>query len=85
MTSDYSVSGQVSTGDVLAPWSVDANLASVHSDAIAREHGGLVYIVNRLYQDNIQVLDPSQGFATVRQFSVGSDEARLGASYRRYI
>jgi len=71
VTSDYEVSGQVSTVDVLAPWSVDESLASVHSDAVAREHGGLIYVVNRLYQDNIQVLDPDQGFATVRQFSVG--------------
>jgi hypothetical protein len=71
VTSDYDVSGQASTVDVLAPWSVEENLASVHSDAVAREHGGLIYVVNRLFQDNIQVLDPEQGFATVRQFSVG--------------
>lgn len=71
VTSDYSVSGQVSTIDVLLPWSVDQNLASVHSDAVAREYGGLIYVVNRLYQDNIQVIDPDQGFATIRQFSVG--------------
>jgi hypothetical protein len=71
VTSDYEVSGQVSVVDVLAPWSVEANLESVHSDAVAREHGGLIYVVNRLFQDNIQVLDPRQGFATVRQFSVG--------------
>jgi hypothetical protein len=71
VTSDYEVSGQVSTVDVLAPWSVEESLESVHSDAVAREYGGLVYVVNRLYQDNIQVLDPADGFATVRQFSVG--------------
>jgi len=71
VTSDYSVSGQASTVDVMVPWSVDQNLASVHSDAVAREYGGLIYVVNRLYQDNIQVIDPDQGFATIRQFSVG--------------
>jgi hypothetical protein len=71
VTSDYEVSGQVSTVGVLPPWSVDESLASIHSDATAREHGGLIYVVNRLYQDNIQVLDPAQGFATIRQFSVG--------------
>jgi hypothetical protein len=71
VTSDYEVSGQASTVGVLPPWTVDEGLASVHSDAVAREHGGLIYVVNRLYQDNVQVLDPAQGFATVRQFSVG--------------
>lgn len=71
ITSDYEVSGQASTVGVLPPWTVDDGVASVHSDAVAREHGGLIYVVNRLFQDNIQVLDPAQGFETVRQFSVG--------------
>jgi hypothetical protein len=71
VTSDYSVSGAVSTVEVLPPWLVETGVASVHSDAVGREHDGLVYIVNRLYGDNIQVLDPGSGFSTVRQFSVG--------------
>jgi hypothetical protein len=71
VTSDFSVSGQVSTVGVIPPWNADLNVAPVHSDADARSYGGLVYIVNHLYGDNIQVLDPQQGFATIRQFSVG--------------
>ena len=71
VASDYGVSGAVSTIDVLPPWSSDIGLESVHSDAVARYHDGLVYVVNRLYGDNIQVLDPHDGFATVGQFSVG--------------
>jgi hypothetical protein len=71
VTSDFSVSGQVSTVGVLPSWPVDLNLASVHSDADARSHDGLVYVLNHLYGDNVQVLDPAAGFATVRQFSVG--------------
>ncbi len=71
VTSDYEVSGQTSTVGAIPPWPVDTNLESVHSDAVAREHDGLVYVVNRLFQDNIQVLDPDAGFETVRQFSVG--------------
>lgn len=71
LTSDYDVSGRVSVVDVLPPWSIDDPVASIHSDADARFYGGLVYVVNHLYADNIQVLDPSQGFATIRQFSVG--------------
>ncbi len=71
VTTDYSVSGSCAGIDVLPMWDVETALASVHSDAIARVHGGLVYVVNRLYADNIQVLDPLDGFSTVRQFSVG--------------
>jgi len=71
VTTDYGPSGRFSVADVVPPWSVDANLGSIHSDAVARHHGGLIYIVNRLYADNIQVLDPEQDFATVIQFSVG--------------
>ncbi len=71
VTTDYGPSGRFSIADVIPPWSVDANLGSIHSDAVARHHGGLIYVVNRLYADNIQVLDPEQGFATAIQFSVG--------------
>ena len=42
----------------------------VHQDAVARTHGGLVYVVNRFHGDNIQVLDPAQDFATTMQCSV---------------
>ncbi len=89
VTSDYSVSGSTASVDVLPMWSVSTGLAPIHSDAIARVYDGLVYVVNRLYADNIQVLDPSQGFATVRQFSVGpgtnpKDIAFVSAS-RAYV
>ncbi len=71
ITSDYSVSGSCASIGVLPPRPVETGLASVHSDAIARVYDGLVYVVNRLYADNVQVLDPAQDFATLRQFSVG--------------
>lgn len=71
VNSDYDVSGRVSVVDAVPPWSVDDPVATVHSDASARYHDGLVYVINHLYGDNIQVLDPSQDFATVLQFSVG--------------
>jgi len=44
----------------------------VYRDAVVRTHGGLVYVVNRLFADNIQVLDPAQGFATRLQCPTGS-------------
>lgn len=44
----------------------------LHSDATARVRDGLVYVVNRLFADNIQVLDPALGFATRLQCSTGN-------------
>lgn len=44
----------------------------VHGDAVARVHGGLVYVVNRFNGDNVQVLDPAADFATRWQCSVGN-------------
>jgi len=44
----------------------------VHRDAVVRSYGGLVYVVNRLFADNIQVLDPGRGFATRLQCSTGN-------------
>ncbi len=48
------------------------NVASISPDAVVRWYGGLVYVVNRMNYDNIQVLDPANGFSVVRQFSVGN-------------
>jgi DNA-binding beta-propeller fold protein YncE len=44
----------------------------LHRDAVARTHDGLVYVVNRLFADNIQVLDPANDFATRSQCSTGN-------------
>ncbi len=35
-------------------------------------HDGLIYVINRMYADNVQVIDPRQGFATIYQVSTGS-------------
>jgi hypothetical protein len=52
-------------------------VAPTHSDAVVRVFGGLVYVVNRFGDggNNIQIHDPADNFALVRQFSVenGSD------------
>ena len=50
------------------------NVQAIHSDAALRASGvdDLVYVVNRAGGDNIQVLDPCNGFNTVRQFSTGN-------------
>ncbi len=70
LTTDY-VTGTLSVLD-LATRSVTADVAVVSPDAFARWYDGLLYVVNRLGYDNVQVVDPANGYATVRQFSVGS-------------
>ena len=70
LTSDYT-SGGLSVGD-LATRVVTRDVASCYSDARLRWFDGLLYVVNRFGQDNIQVIDPVNNYATVRQFSVGN-------------
>jgi hypothetical protein len=48
------------------------SVAPIHSDAVARYFEGRIYVVNRNGADNIQVLEPAAGFATLKQFSVGN-------------
>ncbi|HLK10917.1 MAG TPA: hypothetical protein VKW76_06015 [Candidatus Binatia bacterium] len=43
----------------------------IYSDAVVRAAGGLAYVVNRLGGDNLEVLDPTRGFASVLQCSTG--------------
>jgi hypothetical protein len=47
------------------------NIQTTHSDAVVRTYGGQIYVVNRLGGDNIEVVDPSDGFSVSSQFSVG--------------
>jgi hypothetical protein len=56
----------------LATRAVTPDAADINSDAVSRWYNGLVYVVNRYGGDNIQVIDPSAGYATLRQFSVGN-------------
>jgi flagellar hook capping protein FlgD len=68
ITTDYMGPGSLSVMD-LDTRAVSQDVAIVGSDPVVRWHGGLIYVVNRFGGDNIQVLDPSQGYAT-RQFPV---------------
>lgn len=70
LTTDYS-SGTLSVVD-LATRAVTRDVAVVSPDPVARCYRGLVYVVNRYGYDNVQIIDPAQDFATVRQFSVGN-------------
>ena len=68
---DFS-SGSIADIQFGPPRVVAPNVATPSSDAVLRWFGGLLYAVNRFNFDNIQVLNPAAGFATVQQFSVGN-------------
>ncbi len=71
VTSDYNSSGAIASFARYSPWTVIADHEVVHADAVARWHDDLLYVVNRAGADNIQVLDPAAGYATVRQYGLG--------------
>ena len=71
LATDYVSSGTVGVVDP-ASRAVTPDVAIVSPDPVARWYRGLLYVVNRFGYDNVQVIDPAQGFATVRQFSVGN-------------
>jgi hypothetical protein len=70
-TTDYQT-GSASVVWLDSTYTTEKDVASIHSDAIARYFDGLIYVVNRFGADNIQILDPAKGFATARQFTVGN-------------
>ncbi len=71
VTTDFDT-GSFSLFPVGHPEQIARSPGDLHSDAVARTHGGIVYVVNRLGGDNIQAIDPAQGWTTVWQCSVGN-------------
>jgi len=52
--------------------SPQGNLLTIHSDAEVRYFDGRIYVVNRMGQDNILVLDPTRPDTPLMQYSVGN-------------
>jgi len=70
-TTDYSTgAASIVSADTLLHATI--NVASIHSDAVARFFDGRIYVLNRQGADNVQVLDPADGFRTLKQFSTGN-------------
>ncbi len=70
ITTDYSTG---STAFLAAnAGEAEVNLLGIHSDAVGHYHDGRVYVVNRLGQDNILVLDEMDLRTPLAQFSVGN-------------
>ena len=74
LTTDYYSAAYYSTIEVQPPRTVDNDIASVNTDAVARydETDNMVFVVNRFLADNIQIVNPDSGFATTGQYSVGN-------------
>src|SRR5262245_18910478 len=73
VTSDF-ITGSFATVGLDAPRAVMGSHPShlLHRDAVVRARDGLVYVLNRLFADNLQVLDPEQAFATRMRCSTGA-------------
>lgn len=71
VTTDYAV-GSLAMIQGDSSLAVQAGLASIHSDAVARVRGDFAYVVNRFGGDNVQVIDMGAGFPTVRQIPMGA-------------
>ena len=71
VTTDFQT-GSYATFPVADPSQVRTNLGRIHGDAVALQHDGLVYVINRLGGDSIQALDPQAGYATLWECSVGN-------------
>lgn len=68
--SDFAT-GSLSVVD-LATRTVSADVEPIHSDAMARWHGGALHVVNRFLADNVQRVTPAAGWSTALQYSVGN-------------
>jgi len=72
VTTDYETSGNCARIDLESPWEGETNLEPVCTDPVVRYfHDGRLYVVNRLFCDNIQVID-AETFETIIEFSVGA-------------
>lgn len=71
LTTDFST-GSISYLPAIPPWNPETGLAPACGDAAARVYQGLLYVINRRGCDNIEVINPVDGWSVLREFSVGA-------------
>ena len=71
VTGDFE-SGSFATMPLAQPADANVDRGQLHGDAVARTFDGMVYVVNRFGADSIQAIDPSDGWRTRYQCSVGN-------------
>ena len=90
LTSDFTT-GSFATVDLDPPYAVMPSSPHhlLYQDAAVRSYGGALYVINRLFADNIQVLDPARNFATRLQCSVGNStnphDIAFASSSKAYV
>jgi hypothetical protein len=72
ITTDYSIFGSIRNFQDATPFTMSDDLDSIPGDAMGRIFEDLVYVVGRGGSNIIQIFDPSQDFALVREFSLGT-------------
>lgn len=70
VTTTFELVGSTGRMELEPPYTVVSGEYTVHSDAVVRRDGSLVFVVNRLFGDNVLVLDASDGYGVVTQYSV---------------
>ncbi|PID81012.1 hypothetical protein CSA17_00090 [bacterium DOLJORAL78_65_58] len=71
VTTDYEVFGGVEALEDSDPWTSSGQLVSIPSDAVARWHDGLVYVVGRGAASLVQIYNPAWEWTMVGEFPVG--------------
>lgn len=71
-TTSYEVVGGTSRLGLDAPYPAVLDEYVIHSDALVRAFGRHVFVINRLFADNVLVLDAADDYAVVSQYSVAS-------------
>lgn len=72
ITTDYSTGSYSLFNSGTVSGSADIGSGLIHSDAVGRYYNGLVYVLNRLGRDNLQIIDPDEGYATTGEYSTGT-------------
>jgi hypothetical protein len=91
VTTDYYSAAYYSTIEIEAPRDVDASIAPVSTDPVVHydPDEDMVFVVNRYLADNIQVVEASQDFSTIGQYSVGNGsnphDIRLASEAKAYV
>jgi len=91
VTTDFYSAAYYSTVEVLPPRTTDLNIGTVSTDPVVHYdvNEDMVFVINRYLADNIQIVDPQSGFATVGQYSVGNGsnphDIRLATSTKAYV
>ena len=67
-STDFAAIGLLSLLD-LTTFEITNNVAEVSTDPVPRVFDGIIYVINRFFADNVQVIDPNEGFATTDQFT----------------